>query len=218
MKVDLHVHVHRTSRCAREDIEPMAQKMKELGITGMVALDHNYQTTKEECSAVEKAIGGVRIYRGVEVNVCDDDVVIVSDQTMDFLPPYKSSLTDLDKLQKWVTETDSLAILAHPFRWHDISFDLNRFRPHAVEIASRHVPVINRLKILGVARKYGMLLVSTSDAHKSRQLGGFCIDLDNFATDERGLIKEVKSGKYTLMERVLSPISGIERGTDAGVV
>jgi predicted metal-dependent phosphoesterase TrpH len=213
MKIDLHVHVKRTSRCAKEDIEPMAQKLKELGITGMVALDHNYQTTKEECSLAEKAVGGMRIFRGTEVNVYDEDVVIISDQTMDFLPPYKSSLTDLDKLQKWVDDTDSLTILAHPFRWHDdISFDLKKFRPHAIEIASRHVNLINRFRILKVAKDNNMLLVSTSDAHKSRQLGGFCVDLDNFASDEKNLIKEIKSGKYTLMEKVLCPIAGIERG------
>jgi len=212
MKIDLHVHVHRTSRCAKEDIEPMAQKIKECGLTGMVALDHNYQTTKEECEAAERSLGGVRIFRGTEVNVFQDDVVIISDKTINFLPPYKSSLTDLDALSKWVEETGSLAILAHPFRWHNISFDLNKFRPHAVEIASRHVNVANRFRIHKFAKEYGMVVVAASDAHKGRQIGGYCIDLDNYVGNEKDLIREVKSGKFTLMERVLSPIIGLERG------
>jgi histidinol phosphatase-like PHP family hydrolase len=190
----------------------MAQKIKECGLTGMVALDHNYQTTREECDIAEKAVGGVRIYRGTEINVYQDDIVIISDKTIDFMPQYKASLTDLDALSKWVEETGSLAILAHPFRWHDISFDLSKFRPHAIEIASRHVNIANRFRIHKVAKEYGMVVVSTSDAHKSRQLGGFCIDLDNFAATETDLIREVKSGNFTLMEKLLSPIIGIERG------
>ena len=192
MKIDLHVHIHRTSRCAKEEPEQMAKQALNCGIKGLVIFDHNYQSTKEECEKAEYLIPGIKLFRGIELNVCGDDVVIVSDTTIDFAPKYKEKVTDIKKLANWVYQTNSLAILAHPFRRHDISFDLNVFRPHAIELASRHIVRENREKIAGVAKEFGMKMVSVSDAHKAGQLGGYCIDTDYDVSNEQELINVVK--------------------------
>jgi len=206
MKIDLHVHIHRTSRCAKEDIEPMAIAAREKGLDGIVVLDHNYQATFEECKSIK--VEGLSIFSGMEVNVFDEDVVIISSCVMDFLPKYKEKLKDLERLSKWVKDTNSLAILAHPFRRHPhISFDLTKFRPQAIEFSGRHVDKVNRKKIFDLAKSEGMSIVAVSDAHKSSQLGGFCIDLDRRVSDEAQLIREIKCGEYSLMEYKLSYIN-----------
>jgi len=213
MKIDLHVHIHRTSRCAKEEIEPMAIAAKACGLEGIVVLDHNYQATEEECRNAMQNVKGIKIFRGVEVNVFNDDVVIISKYVMDFLPKYKDNITDLDRLSKWVKETGSLAILAHPFRRHpDISFDLTKFKPDAIEILGRHVDENNVSKIYQLAVKENMRVVSISDAHKSSQLGGFCINLDNGVSKEEDLIDQIRRGNYTLMEKILCPVKEIPRG------
>ena len=109
-------------------------------------------------------------------------------------------------LSNWINETNSLAILAHPFRRHDISFDLNVFRPQAIELASRHVVRDNRDKIAIVAKQFNMKAISVSDAHKSSQLGGFCINTDYDVNNEQELIEVVKCGRFTLMENSLVPL------------
>ena len=88
-------------------------------------------------------------------------------------------------------------------RNNNISIDLNILTPHAIELASRHIIKENRDNILKVAKQYGMKLVSVSDAHKSRQLGGFCIDTDYDINSEEELIDVIKLGKFTLMEMKL---------------
>ena len=206
MKIDLHVHIHRTSRCAKEEPEQMAKQALSCGINGLVIFDHNYQSTKEECQKTEELVKGVKLFRGIELNVCEDDVVIISSHTIPFAPKYKEKVTDLKMLADWINKTDSLAILAHPFRRHDVSFDFGIFKPHATELASRHVVRENRDKIAEMAKRFDMKVVSVSDAHKASQLGGFCINTDYDVNNEQELIEVVKCGKFTLMEKSLVPL------------
>lgn len=208
MKIDLHVHIHRTARCSKEEPEAMGKAALERGIDAIVILDHNYQATKEECARTEALVPGIRVFRGIEVNVMNEDVVIISNEdTHNFGLQYKEKITDIKKLNGWVKSTNSLAILAHPYRRSDvISFDLNVFRPHAVEFTGRHVAVQNRPKIIQLAKQYGMNLISISDAHKGKQLGGFCIETRFDITEEQGLINMVKGGEFNLLEMKLVPV------------
>jgi predicted metal-dependent phosphoesterase TrpH len=210
MKIDMHVHMHRTSNCAKDEPEVMAATAVKVGLKGIVLLDHNYHTSRVERESVERLIPGIKVFRGVELNVLDDDVVIVTNAPMN-LPKYKEKVTDIKMLADWVKETNSLAILSHPFRRHDISFDLNVFCPQAVELASRHIVRENRAKIAEVAKQYKMKVVSVSDAHKERQLGGFCIETDYDVNTEEELGEVVKKGDFTLMETKLVPVDTYAR-------
>ena len=210
MKIDLHVHIHRTSRCARAEPDEMGKAAKAKGLDGIVILDHNYFATEEDRLKARES--GIWAFRGMEINVCDDDVVIISPVAPDFTLRYKEKVTgkDLDKVAEWVYRVGALAILAHPFRRKDtISFDLSRFRCHAIEAVGRHVDVKNRAKIVELAKSFDMQLVSVSDAHKTRQLGGFCIDTALSVADERDLIKTIKAGNFTAMERRMVPAEGL---------
>lgn len=207
MKIDLHVHIHRTSRCAKASIEDMAKAALSLGIDGIVVLDHNYQSTEDECKKAEILFPEIKIFRGIEMNVWDEDVVIISSKTITFAPQYKQKFKDISYLSKWIKDTNSLLILAHPYRRHEhISFDMDILRPHAVEIAGRHVNIKNRGKIAILSERYGMNHVSVSDAHKPKQLGGFCIKTDYSPSNEQELIDIIKSGSYTPLESKLVPV------------
>ena len=209
MKIDLHVHMKKISSCAKETGEQMAQAALERGIKGIVLLDHNYQTTKEECVQIEASVPGIKVFRGLELNVAAEHVVIVSSHVVDFpLPEYTKRMLDFKTLSEWINKTNSLAILAHPFRYHDdITIDFEQFRPQAIELVGRHVKREHRERIAGVAKQYGMAVVSVSDSHKGKQLGGYCIETDNDVASEEDLIDSVCYGKYTLMENQLVPVA-----------
>lgn len=100
MKIDLHVHIHRTSRCARCDIDEMAKAAIDNGLDGIVVLDHNYQSTQEECNAGMQKFPNLKIFRGAELCFNNDDLVLVSRNTMGFLPPYQQKLHDTDYMSQ----------------------------------------------------------------------------------------------------------------------
>ncbi len=217
MKIDLHVHIHATSRCAKASPVQMAQEAKNRGLDGIVILDHNYLTTKEECQATELVVPGIKVFQGTEINVVGDDVVLITTQPISFMPKYKEKITDLDMLDRYVKESGALAILAHPYRRKDfISFDLTKFCPHAVEMAGRHVKYENREKIINeLCRKFKMKPVSVSDAHKPKQLGGFYVNLDYDVVSEghpHSLIEQIKRGTYTLYETAIVAARNVSRG------
>lgn len=207
MKIDLHVHIKRTSRCARADIEDMAKAAIGVGLDGLVVLDHSYQSTKEECDRCMQKFPKIKLFRGAELCVFKDDLVLISANTMNFLPPYRQKFYDIDYLHEFSQSPHNLTILAHPYRRSDqISWDLNKFHPNAVEIASTHIVKENRLKINLLAEAYGMNTVAVSDAHKTKYLGGYCIETDCEVNNEVDLIKVIKNGLYTPMERRFRPV------------
>jgi len=68
MKIDLHVHIKRTFRCAKHTHIEMAVAAKEKGLDGVVLLDHHYFPTNEECSEAENK-SGVKIFKGIEITI-----------------------------------------------------------------------------------------------------------------------------------------------------
>lgn len=207
MKIDLHVHIKRTSHCARCEIDEMAKAALNVGLDAIVVLDHNYQATLEECNRVMSVIPKIKIFRGAELNLNNDDLVLISTEPMNFMPAYKQRFHDIEFMNEWAKMAGNLAILAHPYRRRDsISWDLNKFCPHAIEIGSNHIVKENRLKINKLATEFKMNTVAVSDAHKTRHLGGYCIETERVVNNEMDLCHVIKNGFYTPMERQFSPI------------
>ena len=227
MKIDLHVHINRTSRCARQEPEEAATKAKSLGIDGIVILDHHYYPTQEECHKTEQETG-VKIFKGIEITVKADgsdaisgtrgganDLVIISNQspqceTGQYHRPITTS--ELPVLLEHVAKTNGLSILAHPYRRDKpLVIDLGKYHIDCVEIASRNTAVHNRDKILETAERYGMVCVADSDAHKTRHLGCFCIETDEPVNDESELAHIVKAKKFSLLETRLASFRCLPR-------
>lgn len=186
----------------------MARAALAVGLNGIVVLDHNYQATQEECNRSMQKFPKIKVFRGAELCFNDDDLVLISANTMNFLPGYRQKLRNTNQMGEWASSPSNLAILAHPYRRStQISWDLNKFRPHAVEIASNHIVKENRSKINLLAEAYQMSCVAVSDAHKTRHLGGYCVDVHGVVNNEQDLILAIKNGNYTPMEKVFGPVS-----------
>ena len=207
MKIDLHVHIHRTSRCARCEIDEMAQAALNVGLDGIVVLDHNYHATREECDKCMAKFPKLKVFRGAELCFNNDDLVLISENTIHFLPPYQQKMHDTDQMSEWSHSPSNLVILAHPYRRRDqISWNLNKFCPHAIEIGSNHIRKENRPKINQLAMEFEMNTVAVSDAHKTRHLGGYCVDVNVAVDNEMELCRAIKNGWYTPMEKQFAPI------------
>jgi len=219
MKVDLHAHIKRTSRCAKHSHIEMAVAAKEKGLDGIVLLDHHYYPTKEECLEAEKA-SGIKIFKGIEITVKKakdaisgtrggaNDVLVISPETPNFdIGGYHKPINcdKLPELLDFVKQSQGLSILAHPFR-RDKPLAFNPTGIDCVEIASRNTQVHNREKILELAETCNLIPVSNSDAHRTKHLGNYCIELDYFVDDEIGLAKAIKKKHFSLFEKRLAPV------------
>ena len=205
MKVDLHSHTAEHSECSKAPAVEMVRAARDRGMGGLVISDHRYHLTPEECRTLEEAVPGIRVFRGAEIGVRGagkdaaawEDVVIVSDSPGAHLDGV--SADEVDRLAEFRRETGALVILAHPFRYHPtIVFDLGRFAPDAIEIASVQVDPKDHDRIVGLARQHGMNVVSNSDAHQTNDVGLFHLDLDAGVRTERELAEAVRGGAFTL--------------------
>lgn len=115
MKIYLHVHIHRTLwiKYAKSQIPEMVEVAIQERLESLVILDHNYHATGEDCA---QAPPGFKLFRGAKVDIFRENVVIVSNTRMDFTPPYRHEMKDLNKLKEYFEKTSALATLAHPYR------------------------------------------------------------------------------------------------------
>jgi len=214
MRVDLHVHIKRRSNCALHQPDQMADKAGRRGIQGIVLLDHHYYPTKEEIEQTQAKFPKVRLFRGIEITFVgedkkNDDIVVIGDDLSDLNIDRRLPVNPgLSQLANYLKNKKALTILCHPFRRHDdVVIDFDILTPDCVEIASRNTPKKKRKEIYKLAKKYGMRMVSTSDAHKDGHLGNQCIDLLSNVSNEVELINAVKSYEYVLLEKKLAPVS-----------
>jgi hypothetical protein len=217
MKVDLHVHIHATSRCAKQSHIDAAITAKKHGLDAIAILDHHYYPTDLQRIEAEAA-SGVRVFLANEIcvrmNGGKNDIVLVSEKKPDFDTGeyHKRAIGEagMDQIMQFCKETTAFWFLAHPFRrGKPIFIDLGRYTPDAIELASRNTPVVKRQDIIKTADQYNIPCIATSDAHKTRQLGGFCIELDEYAGTNGLLKKAIKEKRFSLLEKRLAQV--IER-------
>ena len=221
MKIDLHVHINRTSRCAREEPETMAKKAKEKGIEAIAVLDHHYYPNQEEITKAEKA-SGIKVFKGIEITIKmnggTNDIVIISKDPPNFnYGKYHQPISEkeMPDLMKYVEETQGLMILAHPYRKnHPLYLDVSKYPPHAIEITSKNTKIENRHKIMETAKHYNIICLATSDAHKTRNIGDYYIDTDfplSNSDNETDLANLIKTKKFTLYEKQVAPVQYMPR-------
>jgi len=219
MKIDLHVHINRTSKCARCEPEEMALKAKDKGIGAICILDHHYYPTKEECKKAED-ISGIKVFKAIEITVKgkegSNDIIVISHMKPDFdVGAYHKPIPEsrLPELIDFVKRSQGLSILAHPFRKNKpIAIHPSCLTGiDCVEIASRNIAIENRAKILSLSDHYGLLCVSASDAHKTRTIGHYCIETDYDVMNELELATTIKRKHFTLLATQLLPIPARHR-------
>jgi predicted metal-dependent phosphoesterase TrpH len=212
MKIDLHVHINRTSKCARCEPEEMALKAKEKGLDAICILDHHYYPNNEECKKAED-ISGIKVFKAIEITVKakegGNDIIVISHAKPDFdVGAYHQPIPEsrLPQLIDFVKRSQGISILAHPFRKNK-PLAINPSGIDCIEIASKNTAVENREKILETSIHYNMLCVSASDAHKTRTLGHYCIDTDYDVLNELELAITLKRKHFTLLATQLLPLT-----------
>jgi hypothetical protein len=205
MKIDLHTHSSEYSACSVVRAVHLLEAARERGLDAIAITDHGHFLTESERDALELAVPGIRVFRGMEIGLRGpafdgtkwEDVVIVGGEPCDDLHPLDWS--NVDRLADLSRRTGALTILAHPYRYHDdLTIDLERFRPDAVEIASINVVAWPHDRIASLAAESGMQCVGTTDSHATELVGLHYIETDSDVRTERELAEAVRAGAYTI--------------------
>jgi predicted metal-dependent phosphoesterase TrpH len=227
VKIDLHVHIKKTSRCAKMDARDAIGAAINAKIDGLALLDHHYHVTPDDFAAAiaefssEKYEGAKvpRIFRAAELTVVNrdnggrDDLVLIGDEPFGFPIPRPMDVSELAAVREYLDRHGGFCFWAHPFRKRQTyAFDLTKFIPDGVEVASPHTDMLQRARIMQLIHKHGMAPLSTSDSHKTRSIGKYYIDLDEDAENAKELALRIKSRMYTLFETRVCRVEGIPRG------
>ncbi len=196
MRVDLHLHTQENS----DGKAPAAEMIRagiEHGLDGLVITDHHYMLTRAEQERLQEQFPKFRIFRGAEVSVGIDDVLVIGGDGDEQPPRVEPESVEL--LDEYVRDTGAFAALAHPF-WRDeeIHFDFSRFRPEGIDVASMNIDTSKHERIIEIARSNNMLPVAGTDAHNPREVGLFHLVLDDAVDDEESLISVLRAGRYCI--------------------
>lgn len=195
MRVDLHLHTKENS----DGKAPAAEMIRagiERGLDGLVITDHHYMLTRAERNALQQQFPDCRIFRGAEVSVGVDDVLVIggsAEQVPDVTP---ETVSDLGA---YARDTEAFTALAHPFwRGPELHFDLDDFCPEGIEVASMNVDSGRFERILDIARERGMVPTAGTDAHNPREVAMFHVVLDERAETDEELVLALRSGSYCI--------------------
>jgi len=200
MKIDLHIHLKRLSKCAKMDINALVPQLIANQIYGVSPFDHNYFTKDSDIKEIQSLSNKITVFKGTEINVRGpkgnkEDFILISSVE----PQFDLKHFDIWELVEFINKNDALTILAHPFRRRDfVDFNFGFFVPDAVEIYSTHIKIENREKIKDLAKKYGMATIINSDAHKSKQIGPYYTEIPDGVKTCEDLKWIIKTKRYLL--------------------
>lgn len=182
LKIDLHTHTDRYSRCARHSPEQLCETALACGLDALSITEHHQQWSPAEIAALQARYPALKLYAGVEITCTDGhDYVILGLDAGSYHPnpmSYARLRTLLD------ARPGAFAFVAHCFRFSDDESGLDKLAIDGIEMAScnmlvRPQPSGGPAKIAREAlyrrwqQKRDWVALYNSDAHSVTTMGLF---------------------------------------------
>jgi predicted metal-dependent phosphoesterase TrpH len=196
MKIDLHVHARERSACSVASEEDQIRAALRAGLDALAFTDHHRLAPASRLKALNERYAPFRVFSGIEISTDGEDVLV--------LGLHDIALEDEDwaypDLHAFVRERGGFLVLAHPYRYHpDLSLDVERCPPDAVEGRSSNILPVNEARIRSLAARLGVPMLCNSDAHSTKWIGSHYNVLDAAPTDkpesERDVLARLCAGK-----------------------
>jgi len=185
-KLDLHVHAAERSACATTYEEEQIRAAIASGMHGMAFTDHHAQMSARRQAELNRKYSPFVIYTGIEVTAEQEDWLVWG------LRDEQLQRTDwrYADLARYVRERGGFIALAHPFRYAaQIQVDLADCLPDGLEVRSFNTPAQREQEIRALAGRYGLALVTNSDAHSSSRVGKYWNDLPALPAGDGELVQ-----------------------------
>ena len=165
------------------------------GIDGLAFTDHHSLVPLARLRDLNRKYAPFRIFGGVEISVNEgEDMLVLGVRD----PALESRDWTYPALYDFVRGREGFLIFAHPFRFRDtIALDLERFPPDAIEVRSNNTRADDEAKICHTAERFGLGLICTSDAHRTKHVGMYYSRLARVPQDERDMLVMLRAGHYT---------------------
>jgi predicted metal-dependent phosphoesterase TrpH len=196
MRVDLHVHTSERSLCATSPVAEQLAAAVRSGLDAVAITDHHELTTADERERWQEEHPGLLVLPGIEITLDSEyeDILVIG---LDHVELARGHWSWPD-LRDFVRERGGLTILAHPFRYApQLGIDLASDPPDAIEVWSTNTQPRHAAEIRQLARRYGIPVVSNSDAHSSRSLGGYANRLDGPAATAAEVLAAIRTARFT---------------------
>ena len=168
MKIDLHVHARERSACSLASEEDQIRAALRAGLDGLAFTDHHRLAPVSRLKALNARYAPFRIFRGIEISTDGEDVLVLGLHDL----ALENEFWPYPELHAFVRARGGFIVVAHPFRYHpELSLDLERYPPDAVEGRSSNIPPRNEARIRALASQLGVPVLRNSDAHSTREIG-----------------------------------------------
>jgi hypothetical protein len=134
LKIDLHTHTWRYSRCARHSPEQLCETALACGLNALAITEHHRQWSPREIARLQARYPALKLYAGVEITCTDGhDYVVLGLDTGHYSPnpisyPRLKGLLD--------AHPGAFAFIAHCFRFSDDESGLADRAIEGIEMAS----------------------------------------------------------------------------------
>lgn len=206
MRIDMHTHTAEYSGCSVISGVDLLQTARDNGLDAVVITDHVHHLTGDDRDRLQQAVPEVRVFRGVEISIggttweqigVDDILLICTDKAAEQLDGLRDQ--EIDRLVEFARQADALTILAHPFRFNEqLAFDIERFRPDAVEVASGNMSPSVRRRARELAQQNDLPMVANSDAHNHEPIGMYYVDVPYDVHTEAELARAIRNGDFRI--------------------
>ncbi len=163
----------------------------------MIITDHNTLLSPSCQEEINQKHPDFKVFMGAEVSIGSEHVLVIGG---DYFDIHAYSPDNIRAFKKAVLASGAFTVLAHPWWQHDqkLAFDLDVYHPDAIDVLSMNVDTSRLDESLQIADQYNMHIIAGSDAHSTKEVGLFYIDLDRQVSTNEELVSELRKGNYSI--------------------
>lgn len=196
MKIDLHAHTNRYSRCAVISPSDLIQECINKNLDAVCITEHfTIWPNDEQDSLQEEFKNKIKIFFGYEIRTEIGDVLVFSPEVHRFTYNENISFKQLPLL---FPRNNSAFIWAHPYRWTDYKESDAEIVAacDAVELYSGNMQMFDMKYTEKMLQGMTKNFTGGSDTHSHKMVGRYYTQFKNTASSLEELIQLIKEGEY----------------------
>jgi len=202
LRIDLHLHTRRYSKCSRIDPARLIGQAVRAGLDGVVITEHHHQWSQEELDELVSMSNhpGFLILSGFEYTSAQGDLLIYGltpEHAGQFRPGWPP-----ERAAEQVRELGGTCVAAHPTR-AGLGFDerLESLPIAAMEVASINLKAHEQRLARNIAKTLKIPAIASSDAHDLRDVGRYATEFEDLVLNMPDLQQALSHGRFQVAEQ-----------------
>lgn len=195
MRFDIHIHTRRYSPCSDIDPFELLPKAAEIGLSGIVIVEHNALWSEEDINTLkrEHEIENVTVFAGTEIRSRHGDLLVFGVRDLRGIRPGGSARDILETAH----DRGGAVVIAHPTRYglgcdrilFDLEFD-------GMEVMSTNMCADEQSQALALSSCSGIRAIGASDAHTLHSVGDYYTVFDDPVDNMEDFVSALRDGRF----------------------